>query len=199
MNIHPLTDYADRLYNSIHQVDHVEWQKTFDVIVRAIENHKRIFLIGNGGSAAIANHFATDFLKGVATSTWVKPKVISLASNVPLITAIGNDIGFDQIFKYQLDSLSEFGDVLISISSSGNSENIVEAIEWAKKNGLTTISLSGFYVSNEANKLADIKLHVPVKNYGLVEDAHSAILHSLSQSLRKHFAIDKEAVKNFTF
>ncbi|AGS80891.1 phosphoheptose isomerase [Caulobacter phage Cr30] len=194
-----LISYNNRLHYALKDVSVQEWENAFNTLRKAIECKQRIFLIGNGGSAAIANHFATDFMKGIATDTWVKPKVISLASNVPLITAIGNDIGFEQIFKYQLDSLSQVDDVLISISSSGNSPNIVQAIGWAKKNYMTTISLSGFDPENNANSLADIKLHVPVKNYGIVEDAHSAILHSLSQSLRKEFAIDKDASKDFTF
>src|SRR5207302_2925624 len=97
----------------------------------AVVGGRTVFSCGNGGSAAIANHLLCDFIKGVQTDTALRPRVISLASHLELITAIANDIAYDEIFVYQLRTMATADDVLLTISSSGDSENIVRAIEWA--------------------------------------------------------------------
>jgi phosphoheptose isomerase len=109
--------------------------------------------------------------------------VVSLASHLELITAIGNDFDFAEIFAYQLQTFASAGDALMTISSSGNSENIVRAIRWAKENGVTAIALTGFEGGRSA-KLADINLHVPARNYGIVEDVHQSMMHVFAQHLR---------------
>src|SRR5271169_193953 len=103
-----------------------------------------IYACGNGGSAAICNHLLCDFQKGIQTDTTAKPRVVSLSSHLELITAIGNDIGYEDIFVYQLRTMARPGDILMSISASGNSENVVRAVQWAKDNGVPTIALVGF-------------------------------------------------------
>jgi len=110
----------------------------------AIHNGHFVYSCGNGGSAAIANHLQCDFLKGAQTDTELLPRVVSLSSHLELITAIANDIAYDEVFAYQLRTLARPGDVLLTISSSGNSENIVRAVQWARDNRVGSIALTGF-------------------------------------------------------
>ena len=146
---------------------------------------------GNGGSAAIANHLLCDFQKGIQTDTAVKPRVVSLSSHPELITAIGNDIGFEDIFVFQLRTMARPGDVLMTISSSGNSENIVRCMKWAKDNGVPTIALVGFSGGRSGN-MADVTIHVAAKNYGTVEDVHQSVMHLLAQYLRQSHMNDEQ-------
>ena len=118
--------------------------KITNQLVSTIKKRKNIFVCGNGGSAAIANHLLADYAKYIKTNYKLKIKVISLSSNIEIITAISNDINYDNIFSYQLNNYAKRGDVLISISSSGNSKNIIEAIKKAKKLGVKSISFLGF-------------------------------------------------------
>ena len=142
-----------------------------------------IFVCGNGGSAAISNHFICDHLKSVSLDTKLLPKIISLSSNLEIISAIANDISYEEIFSFQLSRLGKKGDCLIAISSSGNSKNIINAIEWAKKNKLKTVSFNGFD-GGKASKICDISINVPCNNYGIIEDLHQSIMHILAQSIR---------------
>lgn len=158
----------------------------------AIENEKRIYVCGNGGSSAISNHMHCDFAKGVRTGTSLLPRIVSLAANLETIMAIGNDIGFDDVFIYQLKGCASPGDVLITISSSGNSENVVRPLQWARENDLKTIALTGFDGGRSA-RLADVNLHVEAHNYGIVEDIHQSLVHILAQYLRQG-AMDEAAV-----
>ena len=118
----------------------------------------RIFSCGNGGSASIANHMQCDHVKGIRTTTDLSPHVFSLSSNVELLTAIANDTGYEDIFVYQLQSQSEPGDVLVAVSSSGRSPNIVQAFTWARDHGLRTIAVTGF--DGGAARVAEISVHV---------------------------------------
>ncbi len=125
-----------------------------------------------------------DFLKGVQTDTDLRPRVVSLSSHIELITAIANDIAYRDVFVYQLRSLARPGDVLLTVSASGDSENIVQAVRWAKDHGVGTIALTGFGGGRSA-KMADINLHVRAMNYGIVEDIHQSLMHILAQHLRQ--------------
>jgi len=154
------------------------------ILLDAYASGAAVFACGNGGSAAIANHLQCDHLKGVRTATDLSPRVISLSSNVELLTAIANDIAYEDVFAYQLQSQAGRGDVLIAISSSGRSANIVRAIEWARDNGMHTIALTGFG-GGDALKLADVAIHVEGSNYGIVEDLHQAAMHALAQYIRQ--------------
>jgi phosphoheptose isomerase len=144
----------------------------------------RIFFCGNGGSASISNHMQCDHLKGIRTATDLIPRVLSLSNNVELLTAIANDIGYENIFVYQLQSQSEAGDVLLAVSSSGRSPNIVRALTWARDQGLRTIAVTGFD-GGAARVAAEVSVHVDCTNYGIVEDLHQAIMHSLAQYIRQ--------------
>jgi phosphoheptose isomerase len=143
-----------------------------------------VFCCGNGGSAAIANHLLCDHVKGIRTGTDLSPRVVSLSASVELLTAISNDIAFADVFAYQLQAQASQGDVLIAISSSGQSPNIVRALTWARRLGMATIALTGF-TGGDAREAADVSVHVDVANYGIVEDLHHAIMHALAQYIRQ--------------
>jgi len=154
-----------------------------DLLLSTIDAGKRIYSCGNGGSAAIANHLVCDCLKGIRTNTAIKPKVYSLSTTVETITAIVNDIGSEEMFSFQLSSLGEGGDLLIAISSSGASPNIIKALQLARTMGMKTIAMTGF-AGGEAVKIADVSLHVDCENYGIVEDLHQSLMHILAQYCR---------------
>jgi D-sedoheptulose 7-phosphate isomerase len=156
-----------------------------------------IYACGNGGSAAIANHLLCDFHKGIQTSTTIRPRVVSLSSHLELITAIANDISYDDIFVYQLKTMARSGDLLMTISASGNSENIVRAAQWAKQNNIPTISLAGFSGGRSA-AIADATIHVAAENYGVVEDIHQSVMHLFAQFLRQAH-MTPEAIKQSKF
>lgn len=157
------------------------------VLMKALSSGNTIFVCGNGGSSAISSHFVCDFLKGVRLGNSIKPRFISLTDNTPVISAIANDISYDDIFSYQIESLGNKGDILISISSSGNSENIVRAIKAAKVLSMTTCAFTGFN-GGRSRKLADQNIHIQSENYGIIEDCHHILMHYLSQYLRDTFA-----------
>jgi len=154
------------------------------ILLDAYQCGARVFSCGNGGSAAIANHLQCDHVKGVRTKTDLVPRVVSLSTNIELITAIANDLAYEEVFTYQLESQAGPGDVLIAISSSGRSPNIVRALAWARDHGLRTIALTGFG-GGEARLLADVTIHVDGGNYGLIEDLHQAVMHALAQYIRQ--------------
>ncbi len=143
-----------------------------------------VFACGNGGSASIANHLQCDHVKGVRTGTDLRARVHSLSTNIELLSAIANDIGYESVFEYQLESYARPGDVLVAVSSSGRSPNIVRALEWAQAHGMQTIALTGF-AGGPARELADVTIHVDSSNYGVVEDAHQACMHLLAQYVRQ--------------
>jgi phosphoheptose isomerase len=176
--------YAAQLANASASVDCARLEAAAALIEAAIKDGRWIYACGNGGSAAISNHLLCDFAKGIQTGTEHRPRVISLAANLETILAIGNDIGFDDVFVHQLRTAARPGDVLITISASGNSENVVRPIEWARRNGVKTIALTGFDGGRSA-RLADINLHVAGRNYGIVEDVHQSLMHALSQFIRQ--------------
>ena len=144
-----------------------------------------VFFIGNGGSAATASHFANDL--SIGTNEYDKPfRVISLTDNVPLITALGNDFGFDEIFVRQLRILGKEGDVLVGISASGNSSNLVKALEFATKAGIWTVAITAFD-GGKLKQMADESIHVPTgpKEYGPAEDSHMVLDHLISAYLMR--------------
>jgi phosphoheptose isomerase len=143
-----------------------------------------VFSCGNGGSAAIANHAQCDQVKGVRSKTDLTPRFVSLNGNVELITAIANDFTYDDVFAYQLQSQARPGDVLIAISSSGRSPNIVRALTWAREHEVRTLALTGFD-GGDARTLADVSVHVDCANYGVIEDLHQAVMHALAQYIQQ--------------
>jgi phosphoheptose isomerase len=176
--------YTDRYRQAAAAVDLDRIEAAAALLQAAYRDRRWAFCCGNGGSAAISNHLVCDHIKGVQTDTAMRPRVVSLSSNPEILTAIANDIAYDDVFLYQLRSMAEAGDVLISISSSGDSENIVRAVAWARENGLATIAMTGFSGGRSA-ELADVNIHVESDNYGVTEDLHQSVMHVLAQYLRQ--------------
>jgi D-sedoheptulose 7-phosphate isomerase len=176
--------YRDEIVRAWQELDRGAIARAAGMLDTAIRGGYTIFSCGNGGSAAIANHLLCDFVKGIQTDTTLRPKVTSLSSHLELITAIANDIAYEEIFVYQLRSLAQPGDLLMTISSSGNSENIVRAVEWSLGNRVGSIAFTGFDGGRSAG-LADVNLHVAANNYGIVEDVHQSLMHLLAQYLRQ--------------
>lgn len=155
--------------------------KIMDIIEQAIREDRQIFIIGNGGSAATASHVATDLRK---LGRFCRAQ--SLTDNVPMITMIGNDFAFKDIFKTQLLDLAIAGDVLLSISASGNSENIIEAVRWMNSIKGRTLAWTGFDGGDVA-KFSEVAVIVPRAEYGPVEDVHAMLNHMLFEHLRDKF------------
>jgi D-sedoheptulose 7-phosphate isomerase/D-glycero-D-manno-heptose 1,7-bisphosphate phosphatase len=123
-------------------------------------------------------------VKGIRTTTDLAPHVMSLSTNVEILTAVANDLGYENVFVYQLQAQSQPGDVLIAVSSSGRSPNIMRTLTWARDHGLHTIALTGFD-GGAARTVAEVAIHVDVANYGIIEDLHQAIMHALAQYIRQ--------------
>jgi D-sedoheptulose 7-phosphate isomerase len=154
-----------------------------EALLDAREKNKQIFFLGNGGSAATASHFANDV--AIGSRTLHKPfRAIALTDNVAAMTAIANDYGYDDIFVQQLMVLSQPGDVVVAISASGNSPNVIKAVEYAKSKGALTVGLTGFD-GGKLKQLCEISVHVPSNKgeYGPVEDLHMVVDHLLGAYL----------------
>lgn len=177
------SDYFQRLAAAAATVRPESVAAAANLLLATTDAGKRIYSCGNGGSAAIANHLVCDCLKGIRTNTAIRPKVYSLSTTIELITAIANDIGGDEVFSFQLSSLAEKGDLLIAISSSGASLNIVKTLELARSMDVKTIAMTGFS-GGQSRQIADVSLHVDCDNYGIVEDVHQSLMHILAQYCR---------------
>jgi len=175
-----LKSYLNDLAKSILDLNSKELETATKLILDKIKKNNNIFVCGNGGSAAIANHYVCDYIKFFRDRTRFKPKIISLSSNMETITAISNDISYDQIFRYQAESLSNKNDLIIIISSSGNSKNVKELLKFAKKNKIKTIGFSGFN-GGYLKKNCTVSIHLNAKNYGISEDGHHVLMHIIMQ------------------
>ncbi len=176
--------YADEMARAAKTVDPDALDRAAAILTEAYQRGARMFSCGNGGSAAIANHVQCDHVKNVRMATDLIPHVLSLSANVELLTAIANDMGYENVFSYQLQSQSEPGDVLLAISSSGRSPNIVRALTWAREHGLRTIAVTGFG-GGAAREIAEVSIHVDCTNYGVIEDLHQSVMHALAQYIRQ--------------
>jgi len=150
------------------------------ILFRARQEAAKIFFLGNGGSAATASHFANDI--GYGTRTWTPPfQAIALTDNVAVLTALANDYGYENIFTLQLKTLMNPGDVVVAISGSGNSPNILQAVRYANENKAVTVGLTGFD-GGELRRICQKNIHVPTEKgeYGPVEDIHMVLDHLVS-------------------
>ena len=176
-------EYIDVLNKTLKNADLKKIKLASNLIEKKILKNKTIFVCGNGGSAAISNHFVCDYIKLLRLNTNLKPKVISLSTNVEVITAISNDFSYEKIFSNQLEYLAKKDDLLVLISSSGNSKNIINAVDYCKKNKIQTIGLSGFK-GGYLNKFSTIGINFNSENYGVSEDTHHILMHVMMQYLR---------------
>jgi D-sedoheptulose 7-phosphate isomerase len=177
-----LQEYTKRVQKGLSEVPAESLEAAISLLKEIIQKQKRVYVGGNGGSAAIADHLLCDFVKGTATTAHTHLKVQSLVSSTALFTAIGNDYGYEHTLAFPLEIHGEEGDLAILISSSGNSANIVKAAEMAKKKKMKIIGLTGFD-GGKLREMADVRLHIGIHNYGMVEDAHQSLMHTLAQFL----------------
>jgi phosphoheptose isomerase len=190
-----IQNYFDTLDKIYKKIDYTEILTITKILLEKIKKNKNIYVAGNGGSASIANHLLCDFNKGIKISSRnkIKPKIISLASSVETITAISNDVSYEKIFSFQLENYYKKGDCLICFSSSGQSKNIVNVLEFAKKNKITTILFQGFGKLNKRIN-PDHYVNLNYKNYGITEDIFQSIMHAISQNIRLKFKSKNETL-----
>jgi D-sedoheptulose 7-phosphate isomerase len=168
-----------------------------DALYQAYLDDRTIFLIGNGGSAANASHFGQDLSKGTLPNLTATKRfrTLSLTDNVSFITALANDEGYEAVFVEQLIPLSRPGDVLVAISGSGNSSNVLRAVEYANGHGMKTVSVTGS-AGGRLRQIAQVNVNVPSNDVGLVEAVHSVLFHLAISQLRQRIAEQLETERN---
>jgi D-sedoheptulose 7-phosphate isomerase len=180
------SEYIEYLRLILTRIEIEDIAKFIQALLDARKRGSTIFFIGNGGSAATASHFANDI--AIGTGDYSQPfRAISLTDNIPVITAIGNDFGYQDIFVRQLRVLGRKDDLLVGISASGNSQNILNAFEYAESTGIRTIALTAFD-GGQMKKIANLSVHVPTesKEYGPAEDAHMMLDHLIGAYLMRY-------------
>jgi D-sedoheptulose 7-phosphate isomerase len=180
-------NYISELKKVIDSLKLNEINKIVEVLIRAYKADKSVFIIGNGGSASTSSHFACDLGKGTLERHYDMSKkrfrAYSLTDNVALMTAYGNDLNYEDIFVQQIRNLIQQGDILIAITGSGNSRNILKAIDLANNIGAITIGLLGFD-GGKAAKIVDHKIIIKSENYGIIEDLHLMLEHIICHTLK---------------
>ena len=171
-----LADYIRAQNATLSSVPVEAVARLVELLRQAHAEDRQVFICGNGGSAANASHFATDLGKGASDKLGKRFRVLSLTDNVAWMTALGNDYAYEDIFAGQLQNFARPGDLLLSISVSGNSPNCVKALAWAKKNGVKTLVIVGAKRGRMA-EVADEAIVINETHYGRVEDVHMNLLH----------------------
>ena len=184
-------NYSSLLKKSLDSVDIKKFSMIVELLESTFKKKGQIFVCGNGGSAAIANHYICDYLKLLRYNTKFKPKIISLVDNIETLTAISNDLDYSEVFKHQAESLAERGDIFIIISSSGNSENVVKLAKWAKTKKLKVISFTGFN-GGRLKKSSNINININENNYGRIEDSHHILMHLIMH----YIVLSNKHIKN---
>lgn len=169
-------NYIGRLQQTLASIDLGQVNQFIALLEKARAEDRQVFFCGNGGSASTANHMACDFLKGCSYGKKERFRVISLSESIPTMTAYGNDVGYEMIFVEQLKNFAQAGDVFVAISGSGNSANVVNAMNYANQIGCETVALSGF-AGGKIGPLAKLHINVPSDHMGRIEDGHMIVLH----------------------
>ncbi len=184
-----IDSYLVELTRCIVSLDKTKIEMVIDVLVDAYKKDRKVFILGNGGGASTASHMACDLSKGtlqrIYDNTERRFRVISLSDNVALITAFANDLSFDDIFVQQLRNLIETGDVVIAISGSGNSPNVVKAVEYARASGAITIGFLGFKTGGKLGSMVHYPVLVNSNHYGPIEDIQLVLNHMIASWLAK--------------
>ena len=170
--------YKSELLRAIETIDLEKVETAIEWLREARAEEKSIFVAGNGGSASTASHFACDMVKGASYNRAARFRIMALTDSLPTLTAYSNDVCYDAVFVEQLKNFARAGDLFIAISGSGNSPNVVQAMEYAKTAGCRTIALTG-RDGGKLGKLAQLNLQIPVPHMGRIEDAHMIICHML--------------------
>lgn len=174
--ISEINTYLEHEIDTLKVLDVNEINAALNLLLETFENGNTVFVFGNGGSSATASHFQNDFNKGVSEHTEKKFNFQCLNDNVATVMAVANDIGFEEVFRFQLVGHMRPGDVVLAISGSGNSKNVLNAVEYAKSQGAKVIGLTGFG-GGKLKELSDVSLHVPVNSMQITEDIHMVFDH----------------------
>jgi D-sedoheptulose 7-phosphate isomerase len=176
--------YFTRVSETLDKLDLNSLEKFVDVILEAREKENTIFIFGNGGSGATASHVAGDFIKGISYQLEKRFRVHCLNDNISGLMAISNDLSYEEIFVEPLKAFLRKGDVVIGISGSGNSANVVKALEYAKNQGAYTVAICGFK-GGKIKELADLVVLAPVNDMEVTEDVHIIVFHAIKQILMR--------------
>jgi D-sedoheptulose 7-phosphate isomerase len=170
--------YKDELLQAIESIDLEKVGRAIEILAQARADGRRIFVCGNGGSASTASHFATDLVKGASYGRTSRFRILALTDSLPTITAYSNDVSYECVFVEQLKNFAEPGDVVIAISSSGNSPNVLRAVEYGNSMGCRTIGLTG-REGGRLGPLAQLEIQVAHRHTGRIEDLHMMVLHMI--------------------
>jgi len=171
--------YRSHLADALESLDLGAVSQAIATLAEARQNSRHIFVCGNGGSASTASHFVCDMVKGASFNRESRFRIMALTDSLPTITAYSNDVSYDCVFVEQLKNFAGPGDVVMAISGSGNSANVVKAVEYGNSIGCTTIALTG-RDGGKLGKLAKIQVHVPEPHMGRIEDGHMIVCHMIS-------------------
>jgi D-sedoheptulose 7-phosphate isomerase len=180
----PVTDYLNTLHDTLDQLPIPDIETVIDVLYTARMEGRQVFIMGNGGSASTASHFVCDLAKNTRMEGWPHFRVLGLTDNMALFSALANDDGYENVFASQLENLVRAGDIVIGISTSGNSPNVVNAIEFSNEAGAVTVGFTGFD-SGRVGGIVDHHIHVPSCNIEQVEDIHLMLEHLIVTVLRE--------------
>ena len=182
-------DYIKELKKVIDSIDLKRVEEAFEMLMGVYKAGRRVFILGNGGSASTASHMASDLSKGTLARVYddkeKRLQVISLTDNVSLLTAFANDLSYDDIFVQQLRNLIEKGDLLIVLSGSGDSENVIRAVKYSRSRSAKTIGLLGFETGGKLAKLVDCAIIAQSNHYGPIEDTHLIFNHIMTSWFAK--------------
>ena len=171
--------YKNTLQKAIETIAPASVDQAIQILAEARADGHTIFVCGNGGSASTASHFASDLLKGASFQRQLRFRILALTDSLPTLTAYSNDVNYDCIFTEQLRNLARPGDIVVAISASGNSANVLQAVEYARSSGCRTIALTG-RDGGRLGPLADLEVRVAEIHMGRIEDSHMAICHMIS-------------------
>ena len=178
-----VSDYVSSLQKTLNELSIDAIEEVVDILHEARLSKKQIFIMGNGGSASTASHFVCDLAKNIRKDGWPHFKVIGLSDNMAIFSAYANDEGYENVFSQQLENLIQNGDVVIGISASGNSPNVLSAMSVAKKYNAETIGFTGFDGGKLGN-MVKYHIHIPNNNYGQIEDIHLVLEHITVNALQ---------------
>jgi D-sedoheptulose 7-phosphate isomerase len=192
-----VSDYLEKVCEEIRRMDRSQIETVSTLIENAYDAGRFVFIIGNGGSGANASHLCEDLAKCTLRDfeNQKRLKVLSLTDNSAGIMAWANDEGYDRIFLEQLKNLASPGDLLLAISGSGNSPNILKAVEWSNQHGLTTVGITGFS-GGKLKSLAHHNLHAGVDDMGIAESLHQVVFHWIIDDLYRRFTAKNEVVSS---
>jgi D-sedoheptulose 7-phosphate isomerase len=183
-----VNDYLELVVDKLKELNRKDMVRFVDMLLEAFENERFIFIFGNGGSAATASHFMCDFLKGVSYKLEKRFKVISLNDNIPTLMAYANDVSYDEIFVEPLKNFVKKDDLVIGISGSGNSPNVIKALEYANNTGAKTVAVCG-YTGGKIKEIASHSVHTKVDNMEVSEDIHMVIAHCMKTVFMNKFSV----------